>query len=46
MSLWSAVGYYAGRLVIFAATAAIGIAIGIKLRKSKNGKEAVENSEN
>ena len=39
MAIWSAVGYYAGRLVLFSAVAALGIALGIKIRKAKNSKE-------
>ncbi len=35
-----------GRLVLFAAVAAMGIALGIRFRKKKNKKEAVETSEN
>lgn len=46
MVLWSEVGYYLIRLVIFAAVAAAGIALGIKLRKAKNNKEAADVSEN
>lgn len=45
MALWSEVGYYLIRLALFAAVAAAGIAIGIKLRKSKNNKEAADVSE-
>lgn len=40
MTLGSAVVYYAVRVVIFSVVAGVGIALGIKLRKSKNAKEA------
>lgn len=46
ITVWSEVVYYGGRLVLFSAVAAIGIALGIRFRKKKNKKEAVENSEN
>lgn len=39
MELLGAFGYYLIRLVMFAAVAAAGIAIGIKVRKVKNAKE-------
>ncbi len=39
MELFAAFVYYLIRLVMFSAVAAVGIAIGIKLRKSKNAKE-------
>lgn len=39
MELIGGIGYYVIRLVMFTAVAAAGIAIGIKLRKSKNAKE-------
>lgn len=42
MTLWSAVGYYVGRLVLFTVVAALGIALGIKFRKAKNSKETKE----
>ena len=46
MAIWSEIVYYVGRLVLFAAVAAMGIALGIRFRKEKNKKEAVETSEN
>lgn len=46
MTLLGAVGYYVGRLALFAVVAAIGIALGIRFRKMKNSKEATETSEN
>lgn len=39
MELFGAIGNYLIRLVMFTAVAAAGIAVGIKLRKSKNAKE-------
>ena len=39
LTLWQGVVYYLIRLVMFGAVAAIGIAAGIKFRKSKNKKE-------
>ena len=39
MTLFEAFGYYFIRLVLYAAVAAGGIAIGIRLRKSKNAKK-------
>ena len=42
MTVLGALGYYAIRVVLFAAVAAIGIAVGIKLRKTKNAKESIE----
>lgn len=42
MSILGALGYYAFRVVLFGAVAALGIAFGIKLRKSKNAKEGKE----
>lgn len=45
MTLWSAVGYYVGRLLLFSAVAAVGIAVGIKVRKAKDSKEVTEISE-
>lgn len=41
MTVLGALGYYALRVVLFAGVAAIGIAVGIKLRKSKNSKQEV-----
>ncbi len=42
-----AFGYYLIRLVMYGAVAAIGIAVGIKLRKVKNEKEEkTETTEN
>ena len=37
--------YYGIRLIIFAAVAGAGIAIGIKLRKAKNAKEELAEKE-
>lgn len=45
MSLLIAILYYIFRVALFTATAAAGIAIGIKWRKAKNKKEA-ETSKN
>lgn len=44
-TILEALGYYLIRLVMFGATAAAGIAVGIKLRKNKNAKEEA-NTEN
>ena len=44
-TILEALGYYFLRLVMFGATAAAGIAVGIKLRKNKNAKEEA-NTEN
>lgn len=44
-TILEALGYYLIRLVMFGATAAAGIAFGIKLRKNKNAKEEA-NTEN
>lgn len=41
MAIWSEIVYYVGRLVLFAAVAAMGIALGIRFRKKKNKKEAL-----
>ena len=38
--IWQAAVYYLIRLVEFTAVASAGIAIGIKLRKRKNAKQA------
>ena len=46
MAIWSEIVYYVGRLVLFAAVAAMGIDLGIRFSKKKNKKEAVETSEN
>lgn len=40
-----ALGEYIIKLIIFAAVAAAGIAVGIKLRKNKNEKEQQTDSE-
>ena len=39
MTLFEAFGYYIIRLVLYSAVASGGIAIGIRLRKSKNAKK-------
>ena len=39
MTLFEAFGYYIIRLVLYVVVAAGGIAIGIRLRKSKNAKK-------
>lgn len=39
MSIGTAFAYYGLRIIMFAATAAIGITIGIKISKKKNTKE-------
>ena len=44
-TILEALGYYLIRLFMFGATAAAGIAGGIKLRKNKNAKEEA-NTEN
>ena len=40
-TILEALGYYLIRLVMFGATAAAGIAVGIKLRKNKKAKEYI-----
>lgn len=45
-TILEAFGYYLIRLVMFTAVAAVGIAAGIKLRKSKNQKEEIAKEEN
>ncbi len=36
---------YLIKLIMFTAVAALGIAVGIKLRKNKNAKDEMENAE-
>jgi len=45
-TLLEAFAYYLIRLVVFGAVAAGGIAIGIRLRRSKNAKEQYTENEN
>ena len=40
MSLGGAFLYYGVRIILFAAVAGIGIAVGIRIRKAKNEKAA------
>lgn len=44
-ALGGAIGNYLIRLVMFTAVAAVGIAVGIRLRKNKNRKDEQETAE-
>lgn len=44
-ALVGAIGNYLIRLVMFTAVAAVGIAVGIRLRKNKNRKDEQEAAE-
>lgn len=46
MELFGASVYYLIRLVMYTAVAAAGIAIGIKIRKTKNAKEEQQTETN